>query len=210
MHHNHARDIIKSVGGAIGFSAVRELVICPWEKKPDAELVNLSGELLTIYLDVTLPALHQEAIKSRTEVFKRARSVKNKSYPRKDENGRLLTESSCLPFILTSMGGLCEEGHEFLRVCRKRNPEKTRHLIDVLVTQHSRWVASRLRRSLFGQATSIPQVPRTCDHTQVHKQSRKVSGKMTRLKAAFSDSGGTVIVESRVGQGGDIFPSSPS
>ena len=165
-----------------------------------------------IYLDVTLPALHQEAIKSRTEVFKRARSIKNKSYPRKDENGRLLTESSCLPFILTSMGGLCEEGHEFLRVCRKRNPEKTKHLIDVLVTQHSRWVASRLRRSLFGQATSIPQVPRTCDHkhTQVYKQSRKVSGKMTRLKAAFSDSGGPVAVESRVGQDGDIFPSLPS
>ena len=73
-------------------------------------------------------------------------------------------------------------------------------------------VASRSRRSLFGQATSIPQVPRTCDHkhTQVHKQSRKVSGKMTRLKAAFSDSGGIVAVESPVGQGGDIFPSSPS
>ena len=60
--------------------------------------------------------------------------MKNKSYPRKDEHGRLLTESSCLPFILTSMGGLCEEGHEFLRDCRKRNPEKTKHLIDVLVT----------------------------------------------------------------------------
>ena len=70
------------------------------------------------------------------------------------EHGRLLTESSCLPFILTSMGGLCEEGHEFLRVCRKRNPEKTKHLFDVLVTQHSRWVASRMRRSLFDQATS--------------------------------------------------------
>jgi hypothetical protein len=109
LHHNHARDIIKSMGGAIGFVADKEVVVCPWEKKPDVELVDPSGELLTIYLDVTLPALHQEAIKSRTEVFKRARSVKNKSYPRKDENGRLLTESSCLPFILTSMGGLCEE-----------------------------------------------------------------------------------------------------
>ena len=62
------------------------------------------------------------------------------------------------------MGGLCEEGHEFLRVCRKRNPEKTKHLIDVLVTQHSRWVASRMRRSLFGQATST--AVETCDHEQ--------------------------------------------
>ena len=79
-----------------------------------------------------MPALHQEAIKSRIDVFNRARAVKNKSYPRKDEHGRLLTESSCLPFILTSMGGLCDEGHEFLRVCRKRNPEKAKHLIGVL------------------------------------------------------------------------------
>ena len=102
------------MGGAIGFIADKEVVVRPWEKKPDVELVDPTGELLTIYLDVTLPALHQEAIKSRTEVFKRARAVKNKSYPRKDEHGRLLTESSCLPFILTCMGGLCEEGHEFL------------------------------------------------------------------------------------------------
>ena len=122
------------MGGAIGFIADKEVVVCPWEKKPDVELVDPTGELLTIYLDVTLPALHQEAIKSRTDVFKRARAVKNKSYPRKDEHGRLLTESPSLPFILTSMEGLCEEGHEFLRVCRKRNPEKTKHLIDVLVT----------------------------------------------------------------------------
>ena len=37
--------------------------------------------------------------------------------------------------MLTSMGGLCDEGHEFLRLCPKRNPDKTKHLIDVLVTQ---------------------------------------------------------------------------
>ena len=158
------------MGGAIGFIADKEVVVCPWEKKPDVELVDPTGELLTIYLDITLPALHQEAIKSRTEVFKRARAVKNKSYPRKDEHGRLLTESSCLPFILTSMGGLCEEGHEFLRVCRKRNPEKTKHLIDVLVTQHLRWVASRMRRSLFGRATST--AVESCDHKQQHFSSQ--------------------------------------
>ena len=66
------------MGGAIGFIADKEVVVCPWEKKPDVELVDPTGELLTIYLDITLPALHQEAIKSRTEVFKRARAVKNK------------------------------------------------------------------------------------------------------------------------------------
>ena len=79
--------------------------------------------------------------------------AKNESYPRKDLNGRLLIESSCLPFILTSMGGLCEEGHEFLRVCRKRNLEKTTYMIDVLVTQHAKWIAGSIRRALFGQAS---------------------------------------------------------
>ena len=152
--------------------------------------------------------------------------MKNKSYPRKDEHGRrLLTKSSCLPFILTSIGGLCEEGHEFLRVCRKRNPEKTKHLIDVLVTQHSRWVASRMRRSLFGQATST--AVESCDHKQQHfssqcarttgvraqpvkNSSRNTAGSMRRLKAAFSNSIETPKVGSQIGQDGEIFPSSPS
>ena len=92
-----------------------------------------SGELLTIYLDVTLPALHQEAITSREEIYENARQLKAKAYPRKDSAGRLLNESFCLPFILTSMGGLCEEGHEFIRLCKKRNKGATLHLLDVLV-----------------------------------------------------------------------------
>ena len=150
--------------------------------------------------------------------------MQNKINPRRDEHGRLLTESSCLPFILTSMGGLCEESHEFLRVCRKRNPEKTKHLIDVLVTQHSRWVASRRRRSLFGQATST--AVETCDHEQqqlssqcartagfraqpVKDSSRNTAGSM-RLKAAFSNRIETRKVGSQIGQDGEIFPSSPS
>ena len=71
-------NIVKSMGGAIGFIADKELVVCPWEKKPDVELVDPTGELLTIYLDVTLRALHQEAIKSRTDVLKRAREGETK------------------------------------------------------------------------------------------------------------------------------------
>ena len=50
------------------------------------------------------------------------------------------------------MGGLCEEGHEFLRLCKKRNKGATMHLLDVLVTQHAKWTAKRIRRGLFGQA----------------------------------------------------------
>ena len=50
------------------------------------------------------------------------------------------------------MGGLCEEGHEFLRLCKKRNKGATAHLLDVLVTQHAKWTAKRIRRGLFGQS----------------------------------------------------------
>ena len=50
------------------------------------------------------------------------------------------------------MGGLCEEGHDFLRLCKKRNKGATLHLLDVLVTQHAKWTAKRVRRGLFGQA----------------------------------------------------------
>ena len=123
------------------------------------------------------------------------------------------------------MGGLCEEGDEFLRVCRKRNPEKTKHLIDVLVTQHSRWVASCMRRALFGQATS--SAVESCDHEQqqvssqcarttgfrtqpVKSSSRNAAGSMKRLKAAFSNSIETLKVGSQLGHDGEIFPSSPS
>ena len=50
------------------------------------------------------------------------------------------------------MGGLCEEGHDFLRLCKKRNKGATLHLLDVLVTQHAKWTAKRIRRGLFGQS----------------------------------------------------------
>ena len=64
----------------------------------------------------------------------------------------MTNENFCLPFILTSMGGLCEEGHEFIRLCKKRNKGATLHLLDVLATQHAKWTAKRIRRGLFGQS----------------------------------------------------------
>ena len=39
------------MGNAFGFVASKEVVVAPWFKKPDVELVDASGELLTIYLD---------------------------------------------------------------------------------------------------------------------------------------------------------------
>ena len=93
------------MGNAFGFIASKEVVVAPWFKKPDVELVDASGELLTIYLDVTLPALHQEAILSRDEVYSSARKAKAAAYPRKDSSGRLINQNFCAPFTLTSMGG---------------------------------------------------------------------------------------------------------
>jgi hypothetical protein len=39
------------------------------KKKPEVELVDPSGELLTFYVDVTLPAKHHDAITSRDEMY---------------------------------------------------------------------------------------------------------------------------------------------
>ena len=110
---------------------------CGFEKNR-RRVVAASGELLTIYLDVTLPALHQEAILSREEVYSSARKAKAAAYPRKDSSGRLVNENFCVPFILTSMGGLCQEGHDFLRICKKRKKGATLRLLDVLVAQHAK------------------------------------------------------------------------
>ena len=124
------------------------------------------------------------------------------------------------------MGGLCEEGHEFLRVCRKRNSDKTKHLIDVLVTQHAKWVAQRVRRALFGQSVSVFGTS-SCQNDHEQKKSGPLTalttpraadagkpqrncGQMRRLKEAFSNSDETAVVVERVGHNGGIFPSPPA
>ena len=48
------------------------------------------------------------------------------------------------------MRGLCDEGHDFLRLCKKRSKGVTPHILDVLVPQHAKWTAKRVRRGLFG------------------------------------------------------------
>ena len=151
-------------------------------------------------------ALHQEATASREEVFENARKIKAKSYPRKDASGRLLIESTCLPFILSSMGGLCKEGHQFLKICKKKDPVATSRMIDVLVTQHSKWTGRRVRRSLFGQFivdfTADPWVglKNGSDRKVVNAQ-KKTTKKLSRLEREFSQrnsqpSQATTIVES--------------
>ena len=39
-----------------------------------------------------------------------------------------------------------------MRICKKRNKSATLRLLDVLVTQHAKWTARRIRRALFGQS----------------------------------------------------------
>ena len=72
------RDILSAMGSAFGFVTSKEVVVAPWFKKPDVELFDASGELLTIYLDVTLPSLHQEAVTSREQVYERRGRLKQK------------------------------------------------------------------------------------------------------------------------------------
>ena len=140
---------------------------------------------------MTLPALHQEAITSREKVFDNARKAKAKAYPRKDASGRLLTESACIPFILSSMGGLCKEGHQFLKICKKKDPVATLRMIDVLVTQHSKWTARRVRRSLFGQSivdfTADPwESIKDGIDSKAAKATKKTKSKQSRLEKEFS------------------------
>ena len=62
------------MGQAFRFITSTEVVISPWQKKPDVQLVDPSGELLTILLDVTLPALFrtlQIAVKMSTMALAR-------------------------------------------------------------------------------------------------------------------------------------------
>ena len=189
--HNHARDILCDMTKALGFVTHKEVVVYPWAKKPDVELLDPSGEFLTFYLDVTLPALHQEAIDHREGVFANARKLKAKEYPRKDASGRLLTESACVPFILSSMGGLCKEGHDFLKLCKKKDPTATQWMIDVLVTQHSKWTARRVRRALFGQSiVDFKADPWTGVHSKRDSKAagaqKRTKKKQSRLEREFS------------------------
>ena len=100
--HNHCRDILDSMGQAFRFITSTEVVISPWQKKPDVQLVDPSGELLTILLDVTLPALFQDSADSRKDVYNGARKAKANAYPHKDSEGRRINPRPCLPFILIS------------------------------------------------------------------------------------------------------------
>ena len=117
---------------ALGFISHKEVVVFPWNKKPDVEVVDPSGEFLTFYLDVTLPALHQEAITSREEVFNNARNFKSQSElissqrcPRSSPHRELLSTFDSLEY-----GGLVKGLHEFIKICKKKNLKATPKMIE--------------------------------------------------------------------------------
>merc|ERR1712097_134506 len=58
------------------------------------------------------------------------------------------------PLILSIALFVHDVAYDFLRftLCKKRNKGATLHLLDVLVTQHAKWTANRVRRGLLGQA----------------------------------------------------------
>ena len=146
------------------------------------------------------PSVGDLSIFSREEVYSSARKAKAAAYPRKDSAGRLVNENFCVPFILTSMGGLCKEGHDFLRLCKKRNKGATLRLLDVLVAQHAKWTARRIRRALFGQSllnfsgsswSSVKIHKSTPEPTQVNRRKTNVS----RMTREFSEAAAKKDVE---------------
>ena len=74
---------------------------------------------------------------------------------------------------------------------KKKDPTATQWMIDVLVTQHSKWTARRVRRALFGQSivdfTADPwtgiQSKRDSKAAGAQKRTRK---KQSRLEREFS------------------------
>ena len=97
-------------------------------------------------------------------------------------------------------------------VRRKRNIEKTKHMIDVVVIQHSKRIAGRIRRAHFGQATSSKRASTYNERqmevaqkataglksTSVGQKPQRICGQMRRLKAAFSELEETAPLRNRI------------
>ena len=85
------------------------------------------------------------------------------------------------------MGGLCKEGHEFLKMCKKKDLVATLRMVDVLVTQHSKWTARRIRRALFGQSlVDFNADPWRGATDQTEAPKKKPQKKQSRLEKVFS------------------------
>ena len=93
-------------------------------------------------------------------------------------------------------------------------------MIDVLVTQHSKWTARRVRRALFGQSlvdfTADPWVAvKGQTDSKAASANKKVGNKQSRLEREFSQSQSsssqaTVIVESTPADEAFSSPETPA
>ena len=73
----------------------------------------------------------------------------------------------------------------FVSMQKKRHKTATVRLLDVLVTQHAKWTARRIRRALFGQSlVDFSGSSWTC--VKIHKSSAPVPACVNRRKASVS------------------------
>ena len=92
--------------------------------------------------------------------------------------------------------------HDFLRLRQKRNKSATLRLLDVLVTQHAKWTARRIRRALFGQSLldfsgsswSCVKIHKSApEPTQVNRRKAKVSRIMREFSEVTQESSQSVV-----------------
>ena len=91
------------------------------------------------------------------------------------------------------MGGMGHEAHDFLKTCKHRNLSVAEHMISVLVTQHSKWVATRLRRAVYGQSFFPPEFSTPTDGGRVNNEGEGGGG--TELTQSVSISTTQMITE---------------
>ena len=79
-----------------------------------------------------------------------------------------------------------------MHLCKKRNKGATLRLLDVLVTQHAKWTARRIRRALFGQSL-VDFSGSSWSSVKIHKsrdpdtvQVNKGKAKVSRMVREFS------------------------
>ena len=134
---NVLRDTLRSFGSRYGFISYSEIPIPQWQKRPDVQWVNTEGKVWSFFLDVTIPAHYQESHPSNDDILSSARREKS-VYVTRDEAGQRVIEAQPVPFVVTSMGLLCSEAHDLLRLCYRRNPRATTALQDCLAVQHAK------------------------------------------------------------------------
>ena len=95
-------------------------------------------------------------------------------------------EAQQVPFIITSMGLLCSEAHDMLRLCYRRNPRATTALQDCLAVQHAKWIAHRLFRGIGPhRSSSNGRIPPPAPAPPSGKGRGKQRGHLRRFHSMF-------------------------